>query len=158
MKTILQLLTLALTLSLFSCSEKTEDINIDMNAYVYGKFTENEKYKSMSKITTTELYSYNIYLHKGKVKVTDELLKNPQVNAEYFSIDNFSKDIKKGDYTVIAVVSATNIGKYVTYKYEGTAYTYVNYPDTQWLDFYFDFYKESDYNTREIYYRIKKIQ
>ena len=74
------------------------------------------------------LKGYNVYLHKGKIELTNEILKDPYTNSCNSSMGIFFKDIDEGEYTVIVDVHYARKGAFGTSNYSGVAYTTIKYP------------------------------
>lgn len=74
-------------------------------------------------------HGYSVYLHKGKIEVTDELLKSPATNSYKSSRNIFFDVVDDGEYTVIVDVYYVRDGAFGTSHYSGAAYTTVNYPN-----------------------------
>lgn len=97
---------------------------------------------------------YSVYLHKGEIEITDEILKNPVANCCNSSRGIFFKTIEDGLYTVIVDVYYLHSGIFGSRSYFGTAYTTIQYPNPDvGITFTFDWSKNvSTYNQSGVTY------
>lgn len=72
---------------------------------------------------------YSVYLHKGEIEITDELLKNPAHNSCNSSRGIFFKTVHDGIYTVIVDVYYIRDGVFGSGSYSGVGYTTIKYPN-----------------------------
>lgn len=72
---------------------------------------------------------YSVYLHKGAVEITDEVLKNPAHNSCNSSRGIFFKTVDDGIYTVIVNVYYLREGVFGSSTYSGVGYTTIKYPN-----------------------------
>lgn len=73
-------------------------------------------------------YGYSVYLHRGKIAITDEVLDNPISGSYKHSRGIFFEVVDDGEYTVIVDVSYLRDGVFGSSYYSGMAYTTIKYP------------------------------
>ena len=119
-------LFLCLSLLFTSCG-KDEEVKRELLISAHGTLR-GGKYTELSSSEGINKDGYWVYLHKGKIEITDEKLKNPAAGAYERSRGVFLKVVDDGEYTVIVTVSYLHDGAFGSSYYSGVAYTTVKYP------------------------------
>jgi len=121
------IIILCLGLFFMSCNKDDEpkrELIISANGILAGG-----KRVNLSESSGVSKHGYSVYLHKGTIEITEEVLKDPSLGAFSVSRGIFFKVIDDGEYTIIVDVSYLYDGAFGSSHYSGKAYATVKYPE-----------------------------
>lgn len=124
-----------------SCSEETEVFKKEFAVGAQGRVTENLDFKQLGNDNST----YYVYIYKGSIDITSDIIKNPSAKAFKSSKNMFFEILEDGTYTILVEATLLNSALGATRYYKMVGYKTISYKNTDVAHmerFYFTFNKE----------------